>query len=325
MMFKEPQTALLQEVTDFVFSTWWVNYPPLITATQVRMNLSSYLQFCFFYVYVCVFSILSDVEVQQAWSGLNGVNLLASGIGLSWYNSGSGLYSNATVLATAYNPTSSPTSKLLQADIPLLAKRIRTEKSPQPPFKTQIRPLPLHREHGQLPRLVRDPTEMYEEIAGPPASNTFWSNTGAVGSLQVSEGGVQCSVSYEIGQVQTSEPFGLVAFQGTYGLLNASYCALLRCAYTTSNASTPKCTGFVQDTHALFSSFTLNMTLSTENCYTGDEPLAMVATNNTQVLTSTPLPFHLIKRDQNMFSLLAPTFKQPLLSASLFVVSWIDQ
>ncbi len=149
-MFKEPQLSLLQlNVTNIAFSTWWVNFPPLITSTQV----------------------------QQAWSRLHGANLLASGnnsclvvhfdspvwhdlsfpayegIGLSWYNSGSGIYSYNSTLTTLYNPTHEPMEKMLIATVP---KALPREHSLVPVHETEAIP------HQNEKILMDDLTHMFK-------------------------------------------------------------------------------------------------------------------------------------------------------------------
>lgn len=57
MIFGSPiQDLLVHQVTDIVFSTWWVNFPPMINALQV----------------------------QQSWSQYFRVNLLAANAGTGW-------------------------------------------------------------------------------------------------------------------------------------------------------------------------------------------------------------------------------------------------
>jgi pantetheine hydrolase len=65
IIFGYPGLELMRtyNVQHFVYSTWWVNTPPLMTATQI----------------------------QQGWSRFFNVTLLASNSGKYWYNSGSGV------------------------------------------------------------------------------------------------------------------------------------------------------------------------------------------------------------------------------------------
>lgn len=72
-----------------MFSSWWVNFPPLITATQV----------------------------QQANSRSKGITLIAANSGESWYNSGSGIYVNGEPLISYYNVGFSAVNKLLVSSV----------------------------------------------------------------------------------------------------------------------------------------------------------------------------------------------------------------
>lgn len=68
IMFSEPAATLLHDpqhkVEAFAYSTWWVNFVPLLMGTQV----------------------------QSGWARRFSTQLLAAGAGTNWYNSGSGIY-----------------------------------------------------------------------------------------------------------------------------------------------------------------------------------------------------------------------------------------
>eukprot|EP01138_Halocafeteria_seosinensis_P015494 gb/GECG01015812.1/.p1 GENE.gb/GECG01015812.1/~~gb/GECG01015812.1/.p1 ORF type:complete len:569 (+),score=52.06 gb/GECG01015812.1/:1-1707(+) len=65
IMFSDPPRELIQQdVKDIVYPTWWVNYPPFLTGNAV----------------------------QFAFANSYNINLIASGSGSNWRNSGSGLY-----------------------------------------------------------------------------------------------------------------------------------------------------------------------------------------------------------------------------------------
>ena len=95
LLFPEPQSALLSMgIKDFVVSSWWVNL-----------------------------DIFQSSAVQQATSSALESNLLAAGIGFNFFSSGSGLYSNGTVLESfhlAYKEKRK--SELLVAEVPILKK-----------------------------------------------------------------------------------------------------------------------------------------------------------------------------------------------------------
>lgn len=105
MMFAHPTLDYIAQheppITDMVYSTWWVNTPPDFSATQI----------------------------QQAYSRAMGLNLLASGNGVSWLYSGSGIYSEGRVLQQHYNPTYTAMDKLLVTTVPRIT---RTSFTPQP-------------------------------------------------------------------------------------------------------------------------------------------------------------------------------------------------
>ena len=58
--------------------------------------------------------------MQQARSLFFPGNFLASGIGESWYTSGSGIYAFGEYLQTWYNPTTNSSEQILIADIPIV-------------------------------------------------------------------------------------------------------------------------------------------------------------------------------------------------------------
>jgi predicted amidohydrolase len=80
---------VLDGVTDIVFSSWWVNFAPIINA----------------------------IQMQQAFSLANKINFIASNPGLGAGASGSGIYSRGKALQTFYNPTNTPISKVLVSNV----------------------------------------------------------------------------------------------------------------------------------------------------------------------------------------------------------------
>ncbi|GAM26872.1 hypothetical protein SAMD00019534_100470, partial [Acytostelium subglobosum LB1] len=65
------------------------------------------------------FSFLSAIEMAQAWSYLRKSTLLLSGIGSSFERSGTGIFSNGVILASAYNPTTISRTQILIIDVPI--------------------------------------------------------------------------------------------------------------------------------------------------------------------------------------------------------------
>uniref|UniRef100_A0A6B2L4A5 CN hydrolase domain-containing protein n=1 Tax=Arcella intermedia TaxID=1963864 RepID=A0A6B2L4A5_9EUKA len=102
ILFHEPLIDLVDGgITDFVYSTWWVNMPPVLYAP----------------------------EMQLGWSTATQSNLLASGSGMNWASSGSGIYSAGNILQSFYNNDYKPISKLLVADVPMLKRRTRDRRT----------------------------------------------------------------------------------------------------------------------------------------------------------------------------------------------------
>lgn len=97
IMFAKPQLELLDRdgVTNLIFSSWWVNTPPILTATQI----------------------------QQGWSRAFNMNMLASNSGYNVRTSGSGIFSKGSALASFTNPSRQPRNRMLIADVPKLGKR----------------------------------------------------------------------------------------------------------------------------------------------------------------------------------------------------------
>lgn len=84
------------DVTDFVFPTDWVNNAYIIGPKAIA--------------------------AQETWAWAHQKNLLASNYGgFAKESSGSGIYSKGRTLTSFYNPTKSPQSKLLIADVPYLS------------------------------------------------------------------------------------------------------------------------------------------------------------------------------------------------------------
>jgi predicted amidohydrolase len=77
IMFEHPQKSIVSSGIDLLlFSSWWINTPPLMTALQI----------------------------QESWSLANPqITLLAAGAGNSWRFSGSGIYSSGIPLASKWN------------------------------------------------------------------------------------------------------------------------------------------------------------------------------------------------------------------------------
>ncbi|KAL0489754.1 biotinidase [Acrasis kona] len=90
IQFQSPSRFILKKgTTDFLFSSWWVNMPPINYAVQ---NF-------------------------QGFSYEHNINLLASNSGFTGRNSGSGIFSSGKILTSFYNPTKGPVTTLLISNV----------------------------------------------------------------------------------------------------------------------------------------------------------------------------------------------------------------
>lgn len=175
IIFEEPMMSLVRAgIKDFVYSTWWVNTPP----------------------------ILSAVTMQQSWSFVNQVNLLASGAGTGWFNSGSGIYLSGIPIHYIYNSGTREKSVLFVSSIP--------DTSPV--------------------QLLQGPPSLPKDIPVAPLLQT------AVVMLNQSEArvvvsveNVTCTLDYSI-QISTNQSYALVAYDGYYWpTFRMTSCALYVC------------------------------------------------------------------------------------------------
>jgi hypothetical protein len=179
LMFEEPQLSLYYThgIRDFLWSSWWVDVPPLITGTQV--------------------------ELARSW--VLPSNFLASGIGLSWYNSGSGIYSYGDPLQHWYNPSSKPIERLLIADLPIFPE-------------VDSQPIPLIT--NQLLSTTKTPTIVTFQIyAGQTIENSSQSNS------------LRCNATLKVNPNSVEgELWGVYSLSGNYsGLFPGQVCAVMRC------------------------------------------------------------------------------------------------
>lgn len=225
LMWPEPQSSLhAMGVRNFAFSAWWVNNEPTITGTTS----------------------------QQAWSRLHQSNLIASSVGVNFYNSGSGVYSSGTALQACYNPDLMSRLCMAIGDLPL---------APKPYLANDARPGDLSGQSDQLdltdrislpelpplPQLTNIVTAIDPNYPGRVqelATRTNYSLTttdasslkpGSAGVLEAAQGAVHCFAEFEISpdspKVDPTETYVLAALDGLYNeLFNARICAFTRCA-----------------------------------------------------------------------------------------------
>ncbi|KAL6053728.1 Symplectin/biotinidase-like protein 1 [Balamuthia mandrillaris] len=262
LMFAKPQAALLRTnaITDIVFSSWWVNYPPLITAT----------------------------ESQQGWSRLNGVNLLASNTGLFARNSGSGIYSGGEALSTFYDPSSpsAASSTLLVANVTSPPSTTRSRSSPSSsltPSSSSYLSVPLSTSLASNTDKTNNVEWNYQ---------SFKAASGKTYELNVEANGLLCTAKLSVAATSSSssssppETFSLVAFNGHYnGLFPAQICALMRCSTPTPSLASYCSDAETQSSSTMFSSFAIRSELKQTGKLAGEvRTLALVAGNASQLL-----------------------------------------
>jgi pantetheine hydrolase len=94
IVFDTPSKSLIYDlnITNILFSSWWVNFSPIINA----------------------------IQVHQAFSFYHQINLIASNPGIGAPASGSGIYSRGKALQAFYNPTKTHASKILVSKVPII-------------------------------------------------------------------------------------------------------------------------------------------------------------------------------------------------------------
>lgn len=171
-----------------------------------------------------------DMNAPQAWSRLNQVNLLASGIGTNWYNSGSGIYSKGVALQSFYNAGTSPEGKVL-------VSAVTTTRS------------------GTSGASRDAPLSMKRLRSTNWVAKTFEARPGASDTLRVTTGNLECEATYIVASDSATaagyDTYGLVALNGEYnGLFQVQYCGLMLCP-STKNSS---CTEYAMEVRPLSAS-----------------------------------------------------------------------
>jgi len=289
ILFEEPQKQLYQlGVTDLVFSTWWINYPPMLTATQVQQAISYQAQ----------------------------INLLAAGSGTSWFNSGSGIYSEGNVLATFYNYNFTSQDKLLAATVATKQSPTASKATIETATKsTNAAETPLYDIYPSL--LISADVNNFLGVS----VKTFAAVSGSSGTLSVSSANLTCVLNYEISNIsntESSETYGLLASTPpmTVSWMKPAdrVCTLLKCL----NATT--CGDFALETNTIFARFHLegNFDADAELLYmassNNDELLIDAQGRNQFVVDSSPNGMNSISSTSN--------FEMKLLSATLYSLPW---
>jgi hypothetical protein len=85
--------------------------------------------------------------------------LFAHCAGLSWFNSGSGIYSQGRVIASTFNPTDTPRSQLLVGDLPQLGEALHApvhDAGSLPPVEMIVKPIEMIVGENQIAAIELD-------------------------------------------------------------------------------------------------------------------------------------------------------------------------
>jgi hypothetical protein len=234
MEYPHPALDLIQAgVTDFLFSSWWVNAVPSANA----------------------------VMQQQAWSRLHAVNLIASNTGESSANSGGGIYASGQALAAVFNSTSILMNQLLVATVPIQPKKVddvddeRTRPQPIARHPIELMSTPASQRPHANPLTTLDyqpcqPNQMFAGAANCTVLNAAQLSEVAIAegrltddmtfSIPISYGGVSCLVEVSFNQINSTDQYMAFAYEGvqtfpdTPDPLSLQICALHHCLPTPS-------------------------------------------------------------------------------------------
>jgi len=181
------------------------------------------------------------------------VNMLASNAGTSWYNSGSGIYSNGEALQAFYNSGYQKQTKVLVSTV-TTTRNTTLHSTPNPTLTTRAQSAST-----RVSSLSHPLWEASRSATGPSSDwvvQTFEATPGSRGTLSVTAGNLTCEAVYSISahttvsqafsqgqQKQRYDTWGVVALNGMYNnLFEAQMCALMICPGTVQNAT---CTQYV--------------------------------------------------------------------------------
>ena len=304
MQFLTPGAALLaQNITHFVFSTSWVNQPPLYVATMI----------------------------QQGWSRRHGTVLIAANRGAGRDVAGSGIYVAGEAIAQRFDPTT-PALPLgdvvIVADVPISYRAGNTAlakvKAPASSEHTSSRPRP--RPHAlALPSqpctiastgdvnngscVVFDAAATQGAGAGAGGGNVNASASRAAMATTTTltatslDGVVNCTLTYTLesaslhANAQGPAPFALFAANGAYsfpGTPDAQVvgtCAVMQCAPSRVVSSSDGdgalvCAATYNSSRGLFANFVLRGFFAK-----GSQALPMVAAGEVQLLNRSEIEF----------------------------------
>lgn len=222
ILYAHPAVDLVQAgITDFIFSSWWVNPTPTIDA----------------------------IMQQQAWSRLHQVNLIASNTGAGPGKSGGGIYASGEVLGVLFDNQSLDVNQMIVATVPIKQSASRPAKfhpielmSPAGrPHTVPLKPTPA------LTYQPCQPNPMFDGLANCTSFTSaalleFAASSGlrTTGDLQipVSMGGVSCYIEVLFDQVNSTDEYVAFAYEGvqtfpdTPDPLSLQICSLHHCVPT---------------------------------------------------------------------------------------------
>eukprot|EP01103_Thecamoeba_quadrilineata_P017476 TRINITY_DN621_c0_g1_i1.p1 TRINITY_DN621_c0_g1~~TRINITY_DN621_c0_g1_i1.p1 ORF type:complete len:502 (-),score=68.39 TRINITY_DN621_c0_g1_i1:29-1534(-) len=195
MAFQTPSFEYAEQgIKDIVFSTAWVNTPPVQTATQA----------------------------QQGWSMNYQANFIAANLGDSYHTSGSGIYHNGTVLTSYFNPHKNTSEQLLIATLLSSNENMTRPVPSQNQKNTFTSPSSLSDDFGSL-----------NESKGT-VIRTFKALKGSSGSFEVTVNNLTCSVNYTVSDTTPEEDLFAFAAIDVHQIplifpSSLEYCGLFRC------------------------------------------------------------------------------------------------
>jgi predicted amidohydrolase len=224
IQFAHPAVDLVQQgVTDFLFSSWWVNAAPTMNALMA----------------------------QQAWSNLYQVNLIAANTGATAFNSGGGIYTQGQTLGTLWESQQGVTgvNHMIVADVPRIDKKAQiASKKSIPAARTRS---PASRAHSRsflpLPYQPCQPNAVFEGVS---ANCTYFSaasvraaaeaagNVNGGWAWQLTQGNVTCVIEIdwtENSGTNSSETYVAMAYEGVQQMpdtpdpLSLQVCAVTHC------------------------------------------------------------------------------------------------
>lgn len=258
LLFEKPTLDLIYRynITMAAFSTWWVNYPPLLNGLQTQQGMSYKHQF----------------------------TLLAASSGQGYKSSGSGIHVKGNTIASAYAPDRKKMS-LLVGSVPVTPKKAplerrqkekqtekQTEEHKEEHKEKENRPAVLladqpkvseqqEQQQQQVEKTKQEESTTTIKVGGPPlvSLEPFLLTPSRSYHFKVTAGDVKCDVQFTSSSKQFEDDslFMVVAASGyVWPTFPCDVCGVMRCGssypehcyrvmnLTSSNLST---SGFIED------------------------------------------------------------------------------